>query len=86
MGSKAIRRCVANPFLPEFSLCGQAFDAFDSGDADEPFEFAGEGSTVNCEDCIRVVKEIKKLRNPMKPRSEWLKNRHLELARTGEQQ
>lgn len=77
---KAIRRCAESPNQPEFSLCGDAFDAFSSGDSDEPFEFAGEGQTVNCEMCVSAIREIKKLRNPLRPRSEWLKSRHLEMA------
>lgn len=77
---KAVRRCADNPAAPEYSLCGQAYDAFDSGDADERFEFVEKGQTINCENCCRAIREIKRIRNPIKPRSEWLKARHLEIA------
>lgn len=79
-----VRRCAQNPMQAEFSLCGDAFDAFASGDAEEPHEIAGPGQTINCEDCCRAVREIKSMRNPLKPRSEWLKGRHLELAQESE--
>ena len=35
----------------EHSLCGMAFDAFDSGDADEPIIFAKSGEVVTCPEC-----------------------------------
>jgi hypothetical protein len=62
------RRCATNPLNREFSLCGDAFDAFASGHADEEFEFAKVGEPITCEKCCHAVSEIKKLRNPLKPR------------------
>lgn len=35
----------------EYSLCGTAFNAFDSGDVDEPVIFAKTGDTVTCQEC-----------------------------------
>lgn len=35
----------------EHSLCGMAFDAYDSGDSDEEIIFAGDGETVTCPQC-----------------------------------
>jgi hypothetical protein len=35
----------------EHSLCGMAFDAFDSGDAEEPIIFAKSGEVVTCQEC-----------------------------------
>ena len=35
----------------EHSLCGMAFDAYDSGDADEPIVFAKPGEIVTCKHC-----------------------------------
>lgn len=77
-----MRRCAQNPLQAEFSLCGNAFDAFDSGDADEPHEIANAGQVINCEDCCRAIREVKAMRNTLRPRSEWLRERHLELAKT----
>lgn len=84
MSTKVRRRCATSPSNAEYSLCGDSWDAFDSGDAEEPFEFAEDGQTINCEECCKVIREIKKLRNPLRPRSDWLKNRHLELAQESE--
>lgn len=43
----------------EFSLCGLAFDAFESGDADEPVEFAKSGQKITCEECRDVIQKIR---------------------------
>jgi hypothetical protein len=37
--------------LQEHSLCGLAFDAFDTGDYEEPVVFAKTGQRVTCERC-----------------------------------
>jgi len=39
----------------EHSLCGMAFDAFESGDSDEEIVFAKSGDMVTCEDCKRHI-------------------------------
>lgn len=44
---------------PEFTLCGFAFDAHDSGDADEPIIFAKRGEVVTCEECRAVIDYIR---------------------------
>lgn len=41
--------------LPEFTACGVAFDAHDSGDYDEKIVFAASGESVNCPHCAAVV-------------------------------
>lgn len=66
----ANRRCATSPLFAEYSLCGAAFDAFDSGDADEPFDFADDSQSITCPDCCRAIKEIKALRNPLRPRQQ----------------
>ena len=76
-----MKRCAQNPMLEEYSLCGNAFDAFASGDAPEPHEIAGPGQIINCPECCAAVREIKRMRNPLKPRSAWLEARHLEQAK-----
>lgn len=39
------------PGTHEHSLCGIAFDAFDSGDSEEPVVFAEPGQLVTCTAC-----------------------------------
>lgn len=39
----------------EHALCGMAFDAYETGDADAPIVFAEPGQKVTCEFCCRVV-------------------------------
>lgn len=72
--SRATRRCAESPVQPEFSLCGDAFDAFDSGDASEPYEFAKPGESITCAICCNAVREIKAIRNPLRPRKEVVSN------------
>lgn len=45
--------------LGEFALCGLAFDAHDSGDVDEPVEFAEPGKLVTCPDCKHVLDYVR---------------------------
>jgi hypothetical protein len=75
-----VRRCAQHPLLAEFSLCGDAFDAFASGDVDEPYVIAEPGQSINCADCCRAVAEIKKTRNRLLPRSDQLEARDLGRA------
>lgn len=65
-----MRRCAMSPVQPEFSLCGDAFDGYDSGDLSEPFEFVGPGQSINCPRCCMAVREIKAIRNRLSPRAE----------------
>jgi hypothetical protein len=44
----------------EFVLCGFAFDAYDSGDADEPIIEAKPGETVTCPECRAVIDYMRK--------------------------
>lgn len=46
----------------EFTVCGMAFDAHDSGDHDEPIVFAGVGEVVTCEECRRIVIEFRSIK------------------------
>ena len=46
--------------LPEFTLCGLAFDAHISGDLEEPVEFAQIGDLVTCEDCREVLDHVRR--------------------------
>lgn len=45
--------------LQEYSLCGLAFDAFDTGDHDDPIMFAESGETVTCEQCRRALDQFR---------------------------
>lgn len=44
----------------EHSLCGMAFDAFESGDAEEPIVFAKKGEIVTCEECRAHIDYVRK--------------------------
>jgi len=46
----------------EFTACGLAYDAHESGDHNEPVVFAGEGETVTCGKCRQTVIAYRKLR------------------------
>lgn len=46
--------------IAEYTLCGMAFDAHESGDADEPIVMAKRGEIVTCEDCRGVIKYVKR--------------------------
>ncbi|WP_186058673.1 hypothetical protein [Burkholderia gladioli] len=51
----------------EFTLCGIAFDAQDSGDIDEPIVFAKAGQVVDCEDCRRIIDYVKSFKRYRQP-------------------
>ena len=51
--------CATSPVNPEFTLCGDAFDAYESGDSERPIIFAKQGERVNCEQCLIVIIEIR---------------------------
>lgn len=63
-----IRQCVGNPINPEFSLCGDSFDAYDSGDAEEEHEVVSVGGTVTCPQCCIIISEIRVMRYKLRPR------------------
>ncbi len=64
-----VRRCAASPVQPEFSLCGEAFDAFDEKLTSEPYEIAEPDQSITCPMCCEAIREIKSIRNPLRPRS-----------------
>ena len=64
----SFRKCAQNTSNPEFTLCGDAFDAFASGDADEEHECAGQGGTVTCPECCTQIRDIRDMRYRLKPR------------------
>lgn len=63
-----LRRCAVNPILAEFSLCGDAFDAYDSGDAEERHEIVELGGTVTCSRCCFIITEIRTAKYKLRPR------------------
>lgn len=58
--------CGQNPTLPEFTLCGMAFDAYDSQDTDVPVVFAAPGETITCPDCRRFISLMRAYRTNFK--------------------
>lgn len=46
----------------EFTMCGLAFDAHRTGDHDEDIAFVGAGEAVTCQECRRVVLEVRKIK------------------------
>lgn len=65
-----LRQCVMNPILAEFSLCGDAFDAYDSGDAEEEHLVVDAGGTVTCPKCCFIITEIKTAKYKLRPRKD----------------
>lgn len=61
------RICATNPVQPEFSLCGDAFDGFDSGDLDEPVALAETGERITCERCRLVITQCKRVKHWREP-------------------
>jgi hypothetical protein len=51
----------------EFTLCGMAFDAFESGDADEPIVFALSGQPVTCDECKAVIDHVRQFKGYRQP-------------------
>jgi hypothetical protein len=51
----------------EFTICGIAFDAHESGDVDEEVVFADPGQLVTCEDCRRTIAFIKQFKRYRQP-------------------
>jgi hypothetical protein len=65
-----LRRCAASPVQPEFSLCGEAEDGFESGDLEEEFAIALPHESITCPRCCAAIREVKALRNRLAPRQE----------------
>ncbi|WP_458736982.1 hypothetical protein [Pseudomonas chlororaphis] len=66
----AVRVCAGNPVNGEFTLCGDAFDAFATGDADEEHVQAEKGQTITCDKCCAVILDVRQMRYRLKPRVE----------------
>lgn len=47
------------PGRQEHSLCGMAFDAYDSGHAEEPIIFAQKGEMVTCDMCKLEIDHVR---------------------------
>lgn len=43
----------------EFTVCGMAFDAFESGDADAPIVFAGTRQFITCQECCEIIQQFR---------------------------
>jgi len=43
----------------EFTICGMAFDAYESGDADEQVVFAKPKEVVTCKECRAAIDYVK---------------------------
>lgn len=48
------------PGTQEHTLCGMAFDAFDTGDCEEPIVFAEPGQLVTCAACQEQLDHAQK--------------------------
>lgn len=68
--AKSIRRCAVNPIQAEFSLCGDAFDIQAVDDHADDYVIAEPGQSITCPNCCLAIREIKALRNPLRPRKE----------------
>ena len=55
-------RHAENPAHNEYTMCGLAFDAHDSGDLEEEIVSAVDGEPVTCQECRRVVLEVRKIK------------------------
>jgi hypothetical protein len=54
----------------EFTLCGMAFDAYDSGDADEPIVMAQPRELVTCAECRAVIDYARRFKGYRQPSDE----------------
>lgn len=63
----AIRVCAQNAVNSEFTLCGDAFDAFVSGYAAEEHNCAGRGQVVTCPKCCQIIQNLRDMRHRLKP-------------------
>ena len=65
-----IRVCAVNAIQAEFTLCGDSFDCFATGDAEEDHVLADIGQTVNCEQCCKIIADIRSMKYRLKPRNQ----------------
>lgn len=56
-------RHFANSIVPEYTACGMAFDAYESGDAEEQIIFAAPGETVTCVGSRKIIADAKMVRH-----------------------
>jgi hypothetical protein len=55
-----MKLCAESALNAEFSLCGNSFEAPDDPQCDtEPFVIARVGQVVTCDECKRVIREIR---------------------------
>jgi len=52
----------------EYSLCGLAFDAHDSGDEPEPVHFAVGGQLVTCRECRAMIDYVRTFKGYRAPK------------------
>lgn len=64
------RVCMWMPGNAEISLCGDAFDAFESGDSDEQFRIAESGDRITCEKCLQIIATVKAIKRNRAPTPE----------------
>jgi hypothetical protein len=55
---------MEHPTLPEFTVCGEAFDPTEDG---WPPRISGSISNVDCQECLRVIRAFKAIRLPATP-------------------
>ena len=58
-----MKRCAQNPMHPEYTLCGDAFDAPET-EGIEPFTFAVPGEAVTCDKCCKAIAYIYEIYTP----------------------
>ena len=51
-----------NPAMYDYTLCGLAFDAYESCHTDEQVLFANDNERITCADCRLVIRETRKIR------------------------
>lgn len=69
-----MKLCAQHPLQPEYTLCGDAFDAPDTEDDVEPFTFAVYGEKVTCAKCRLAIAFIYEIYTP-KGKAKWHRNR-----------
>lgn len=62
------RRCAESPLNGEYSLCGDAFDAF-IDDPESEFVVAAPAQSITCPKCCQIIRTVKAMRNPLRPRN-----------------
>lgn len=53
---------ASDPAFSEYTVCGLAYDAHESGDHDEQVLFAEDGEPVTCLKCREVVTEVRRIK------------------------